>query len=136
MDDYMRIDDEAIRILFDYIKIKGEVPGVLTYTDVHEWLKSKGITFRQIDNEPYWSKSCEDDCLIFHTDRGGDATYIKVWTKKASKLIGFKLDHNEAGDLMMNIADQQSLSDDIKEGQNTKMRKAENNRYEKVHGSK
>lgn len=125
----MRMDDDAIRTLFDYIKIKGEVPGVLTYTDAHAWLKSKGITFRQIDNEPYWSKSAEDGSVIFHTDRGGKATYIKVWTEEASKLIGFKLDHNEAGDLMMNAVDQQSSSDDIKEGQNTKMRKEEDDRY-------
>jgi hypothetical protein len=124
----MRMDDDAIKALFDYIKIKGEVTGVLTYTNAHAWLKSKGITFRQIDNEPYWSKSADDGSVIFHTDRGGEATYIKVWTEEACKLIGFKLDHNEAGDLMMDIAHQQSSSDNIKEDQNVEMRKEEDKR--------
>lgn len=124
------MDDEAIRSLFDYIKIKGEVQGLLTYSNVHEWLKAKGITFRQIDNESYWSKSCEDDCVIFHTDRGGESTYIKVWTEKAGELIGFKLDHNEVGALMMNTEDQQTSSDGIKEQQNVDMRKEEHDRYQ------
>jgi hypothetical protein len=42
----MRMDDDAIKALFDYIEAKGEVPGVLTYSSVHEWLKYGGITFR------------------------------------------------------------------------------------------
>ena len=86
----MRMGDDAIRALFDYIKVKGEVPGVLTYSNVHEWLKSKGITYREINGETYWSKVCDDDSVIFHTDRDGEETYIKVWTEKAGKLIGFE----------------------------------------------
>jgi hypothetical protein len=88
----MRMDDDAIRAIFDYIKVKGEVPGALTYSNVHEWLKSKGITYREIDGETYWSKVCDDGSVIFHTDRGGEETYIKVWTEKAGKLIGSELD--------------------------------------------
>ena len=124
----MRMDDDAIRALFDHIKVKGEVPGVLTYSNCHEWLKSKGIIFREIDGEKYWSKACEDGSVIFHTNRSGEETYIKVWTEKAGKLIGFELDHNEDNGLMMNIEDQQSSSAGIREKQDEQMRKNEDDR--------
>lgn len=125
----MRMDNAAIEALFDYIKVKGEVPGVLTYSNVHEWLKSKVITYREIDGETYWSKvSGDDGSVIFHTNRGGEETYIKVWTEKAGKLIGFKLDHNETGALMMNIEDQESSSDGIRDKQDAQMRKEEQGR--------
>jgi hypothetical protein len=124
----MRMGDDAIRALFDYIKVKGEVPGVLTYSNVHEWLKSKGITYREIDGERYWSKVCDDGSVIFHTDRGGKETYIKVWTEKAGKLIGFELDHDEDNVLMPNIENQQSSSDDIRDKQDAQMRQNEDDR--------
>jgi hypothetical protein len=47
------MDDDAIKALFDYITAKGEVPGVLKYSSVNKWLKSGGITFREIDKELY-----------------------------------------------------------------------------------
>ena len=125
----MRMDDDAIRALFDYIKVKGEIQGVLTYSTVHEWLKSKGITYREIDGETYWSKVCDDGSAIFHTNRGGEETYIKVWTEKAGKLIGFELDHDEDNVLMMNVEDQQISSDGIKDKQDAQMRKEENDRH-------
>jgi hypothetical protein len=124
----MRMDDDAIKALYDYIEAKGKVPGVLTFSSVHEWLKSKGITFREINKESYWSKACEDGSVIFHTNRGGEETYIKVWTEKAGKLIGFELDHDEDHGLMMDIEDQQSSSDGIREKQDEQMRKKEDDR--------
>lgn len=124
----MRMDNAAIEALFDYIKVKGEMPSVLTYSNVHEWLKSKGITYREIDGETYWSKVCDDGSVIFHTNRGGEETYIKVWTEKAGKLIGFELDRNEDNVLMMNIEDQQSSSDSIRDKQDAQMRQNENDR--------
>jgi hypothetical protein len=127
----MRMDDDAIKALFDYIEAKGEVPGVLTYSSVHEWLKYGGITFREIDNEPYWSKSCPDGSVIFHTDKGNKDIYIKVWTEKAGKLIGFELDHGDDDVLMMNAEDQKSSSDGIMAKQNTQMRQIENDRINK-----
>ena len=122
------MDDDAIGALFVYIKVNGEVSGVLTYSSIHEWLKCKGITFREIDNVPYWSKACEDGSVIFHTNRGGEETYIKVWTEKAGELIGFKLDHDETGVLMMNMEDQESSSDGIRDKQDAQMRKEEHDR--------
>lgn len=122
------MDNAAIEALFDYIKVKGEMPSVLTYSNVHEWLKSKGIIYREIDGETYWSKVCDDGSVIFHTNRGGEETYIKVWTEKAGKLIGFELDRNEDNVLMMNIEDQQSSSDSIRDKQDAQMRQNENDR--------
>jgi hypothetical protein len=124
----MRMDNAAIEALFDYIKVKGEMPSVLTYSNVHEWLKSKGITYREIDGETYWSKVCDDGSVIFHTNRGGEETYIKVWTEKASKLIGFELNHDEDDILMMNVEDQKISSDGIRDKQDAQMRKEENDR--------
>ena len=122
------MDDEAIKALFDYIMIKGEVPSVLTYSSVHEWLKYGGVTYREINGETYWSKVCDDDSVIFHTDRDGEETYIKVWTEKAGELIGFKIDHDETGVLMMNIKDQESSSDCIRDKQDAQIRKEEHDR--------
>lgn len=124
----MRMDDDAIRAVFDYIMTKGEVKGVLTYSSVHEWLKYGGITYREIDGETYWSKNCPDGSIIFHTNRGNKETYIKVWTEKASKLIGFELDHGDDDTLMMNVEDQKSSSDDIRDKQDAKMRQNEDDR--------
>lgn len=124
----MRMDDDAIRAVFDYIMTKGEVEGVLTYSSVHEWLKYGGITYREIDGETYWSKNCPDGSIIFHTNRGNKETYIKVWTEKASKLIGFELDHGDDDTLMMNVEDQKSSSDDIRDKQDAKMRQNEDDR--------
>lgn len=121
----MRMDDDAIKALFDYIMMKGEVQGVLTYSSVHEWLKYGGVTYREINGETYWSKSCPDGSVIFHTDRGNKDTYIKVWTEKAGKLIGFEIDHNADGTLMMNVEDQKSSSNDIRDTQDKQMRKNE-----------
>jgi hypothetical protein len=126
----MRMDDEAIKALFDYIMIKGEVPGVLTYSSVHEWLKYGGVTYREITGETYWSKSCPDGTVIFHTDRGNKETYIKVWTEKADKLIGFELDHNVDDVLMMDIEDQKDSSNEIRDRQDAKMRQNEDDRLE------
>ena len=126
----MRMDDEAIKALFDYIMIKGEVPGVLTYSSVHEWLKYGGVTYREINGETYWSKSCPDGTVIFHTDRGNKETYIKVWTEKADKLIGFELDHNVDDVLMMNIEDQKCSSNEIRDRQDAKMRQNEDDMLE------
>jgi hypothetical protein len=122
------MDDDAIRAVFDYIMTKGEVEGVLTYSSVHEWLKYGGITYREIDGETYWSKNCPDGSIIFHTNRGNKETYIKVWTEKASKLIGFELDHGDDDTLMMNVEDQKSSSDDIRDKQDAKMRQNEDDR--------
>jgi hypothetical protein len=122
------MDDDAIRAVFDYIMTKGEVKGVLTYSSVHEWLKYGGITYREIDGETYWSKNCPDGSIIFHTNRGNKETYIKVWTEKASKLIGFELDHGDDDTLMMNVEDQKSSSDDIRDKQDAKMRQNEDDR--------
>ena len=124
------MDDEAIKALFDYIMIKGEVPGVLTYSSVHEWLKYGGVTYREINGETYWSKSCPDGTVIFHTDRGNKETYIKVWTEKADELIGFKLDHNVDDVLMMDIEDQKDSSNEIRDRQDAKMRLNEDDRLE------
>jgi hypothetical protein len=121
----MRMDDDAIKALFDYITTKGEVPGVLTYSSVDEWLKYGGITFREIDQESYWSKACPDGSVIFHTDRGNRQTYIKVWTEKAGKLIGFELDHDIKGVLMMDVENQKNASYDIRDKQDMQMRQAE-----------
>jgi hypothetical protein len=126
----MRMDDEAINALFDYIMNKGEVPGVLTYSSVHEWLKYGGVTYREINGETYWSKSCPDGTVIFHTDRGNKETYIKVWTEKADKLIGFELDHNVNDVLMMDIEDQKGSSNEIRDRQDAKMRQNEDDRLE------
>lgn len=125
------MDDDAIKALFDYITTNGEVPGVLTYTSVDEWLKYGGITFREIDKEPYWSKACTDGSIIFHTDRGNKQTYIKVWTEKAGKLIGFELDHDIKGVLMMDVEHQKKVSDDIRDKQDMQMRQAESNKNNK-----
>lgn len=65
----MHMDDNAIKVLFDYTTIKGEVPGVRMYSSVKKWLKSGNITFREIDKELYWSKVCPGGFVIFHTDR-------------------------------------------------------------------
>jgi hypothetical protein len=127
----MRMDDDAIKALFDYITTKGEVPGVVTYSSVDEWLKYGGITFREIDQESYWSKACPDGSVIFHTDRGNRQTYIKVWTEKAGKLIGFELDHDIKGVLMMDVEHQKNASDDIRDKQDMRMRQAESNKNNK-----
>ena len=110
----MCMDDDAIKALFDYIMVQGEVEDVLTFSSVHEWLKYGGVTYREVNGEKYWSKSCPDGSVIFHTDRGDKDIYIKVWTEKASKLIGFKLDHNVDDVLMMDAEDQKSSSNNIR----------------------
>ena len=127
----MRMDDDAIKALFDYITTKSEVPGVLTYSSVDEWLKYGGITFREINQESYWSKACPDGSVIFHTDRENRQTYIKVWTEKAGKLIGFELDHDIKGVLMMDVEHQKNASDDIRDKQDMQMRQAESKKNNK-----
>ena len=122
------MDDDAIKALFDYIMVQGEVEGVLTFSSVHEWLKYGGVTYREVNGETYWSKSCPDGSVIFHTDRGNKDIYIKVWTEKASKLIGFKLDHHVDDVLMMGAEDQKSSSNNIRDKQDAQMRQDENDR--------
>jgi hypothetical protein len=71
---------------------------------------------------------CDNDSVIFHTDRGGEETYIKVWTERAGKLIGFELDQDEESVLMMNKENQQSSSDGMKDKQDAQMRQNEDDR--------
>jgi hypothetical protein len=54
-----------------------------------------------------------------------------VWTEKASKLIGFELDHDIKGVLMMDVKHQKNSSDDIRNKQDMQMRQAESNKNNK-----
>jgi len=54
-----------------------------------------------------------------------------VWTEKASKLIGFELDHDIKGVLMMDVEHQKKASDDIGDKQDMQMRQAECNKNNK-----
>ena len=48
-----------------------------------------------------------------------------MWTEKASKLIGFELDHDIKDAVMMNVEHQKNASDDIMDIQDMQMRQAE-----------
>jgi hypothetical protein len=54
-----------------------------------------------------------------------------VWTEKAGKLIGFELDHDIKGVLMMDVEHQKNASDDIRDKQDMQMRQAECNKNNK-----